>query len=148
ILSFSDTGWDANQKAGYISLQKFNGKYWMSYFDGTSTGYEAGTLSIGMAFTNKNPWEPHEWQRLNHPILSPKDTTVSWWDNHTMYKSWIYEDKKRFTGHRFLLYYNANGDSLDKRRGAERIGMAVSNDMINWKRFGKNPILDHSIGIT
>jgi len=148
ILSFADTGWDANQKAGYISLLKFKGKYWMPYFGGTSTGYEAGTLSIGMAFTNKNPCEPHEWQRLNHPILSPKDTTVSWWDNHTMYKSWVYEDKKRITGHRFLLYYNANGDSLDKKRGAERIGMAVSEDMVNWKRFGKNPVLDHLTGIT
>ncbi|HVU98313.1 MAG TPA: family 78 glycoside hydrolase catalytic domain [Puia sp.] len=148
ILSFADTGWDASQKAGYISLLKFNGKYWMPYFGGASTGYEAGTLSIGMAFTNKNPWEPHEWQRLNHPILSPKDTTVSWWDNHTMYKSWVYEDKKRITGHRFLLYYNANGDSLDKKRGAERIGMAVSEDMVHWKRFGKNPVLDHLTGIT
>jgi len=148
ILSFSDSTWDANQKAGYISLLKFKGKYWMPYFGGTSTGYEAGTLSIGMAFTTKKPWEPHEWQRLNHPILSPKDTTVSWWDNHTMYKSWVVHDPQRHTGHPFILYYNANGDSLDKRRGAERIGMAVSDDMVNWKRFGKNPILDHSVGIT
>ena len=154
ILSFSDTSWDANQKAGYISLQgptwggtyqlqQYKGKYWMPYFGGTSTGYEAGTLSIGMAFTTNDPSKPVEWQRLNHAILSPLDTNVSWWDNHTMYKSWVIKNKNRF-----LLYYNANGDSLDKKRGAERIGMAVSDDMINWKRFGKNPILDHLTGIT
>jgi len=159
ILSFSDTAWDANQKAGYISLQdptwggtyqlqKFDNKYWMPYFGGTSTGYEAGTLSISMAYTDKNPAEPHEWQRLGHPVLSPRDSTVAWWDNHTMYKSWVIEDKSRYSGHRFILYYNANGDSLDKKRGAERIGMAVSDDMIHWTRPTPNPLLDHGTGIT
>jgi alpha-L-rhamnosidase len=151
--------WDANQKAGYISLQdptwggtyqlqQYKGKYWMPYFGGTSTGYEAGTLSISMAFTDKDPSQPHEWQRLGHPVLTPKDTNVAWWDNHTMYKSWLIEDKQHHTGHRFLLYYNANGDSLDKKRGSERIGMAVSDDLVNWKRSGKDPILDHLTGIT
>jgi predicted GH43/DUF377 family glycosyl hydrolase len=163
ILSFSDTTnsapWDANQKAGYISLQdpawggtyqlqQYNGKYWMPYFGGTSKGYEAGTLSISMAFTDKNPAEPIEWQRLGHPILTPHDSTVSWWDNHTMYKSWVVWDKQKHTGHPFLLYYNANGDSLDKKRGAERIGIAVSDDMIHWSRFGHDPLLDHGTGIT
>ena len=160
IMSFGDsTTWDGNQKAGYISLQdiawggtyqleKFNGKYWMPYFGGYTKGYEAGTLSIGMAFTEKNPAEVHEWQRLDHPILTPKDPNVAWWDNHTMYKSWVIHDKQKHTGHPFILYYNANGDSLDRRRGSERIGMAVSDDMIHWQRYGQNPILDHLTGIT
>jgi hypothetical protein len=172
ILSFSDSGagtandaaaspapWDANQKAGYISLQdptwggsyqleKYNGKYWMPYFGGRSTGYEAGTLSIGMAFSANDPAKPVEWQRLDHPILTPKDSNVAWWDNHTQYKSWVIRDKQKHTGHEFLLYYNANGDSLDKKRGAERIGMAASDDLLHWRRFGKDPILDHYTGIT
>ena len=151
--------WDANQKAGYVSLQdptwggsyqleKYNGKYWMPYFGGTSKGYEAGTLSISMAFTDKDPGQPQEWQRLGHPVLTPKDADVAWWDNHTMYKSWVLRDKQKHTGHEFLLYYNANGDSLDKKRGAERIGMAVSDDLVHWQRFGKDPLLDHGTGIT
>src|SRR5699024_1370936 len=77
LLSFSDsTDWDNNQKAGYVSLedyrwgksyklQKYNGKYWMSYFGGRSTGYEKGLLSIGIAYTKKNPAKPHEWKRLD-----------------------------------------------------------------------------------
>ncbi|HVV70737.1 MAG TPA: alpha-L-rhamnosidase C-terminal domain-containing protein, partial [Verrucomicrobiae bacterium] len=165
MLSFSDTTgadsnrWDANQKAGYAGLedltwggsyrlQQYKGKYWMSYFGGNSRGYEAGMLSEGMAFTDKDPSIPHEWQRLDHPILTPKDPDVAWWDDHTMYKSWVVWDKHQFTGHPFLLYYNANGDSLDKRRGSERIGMAVSDDLIHWTRFGRNPLLDHLTGIT
>src|SRR6185437_53260 len=122
--------------------------YWMSYFGGNTRGYEAGMLSEGMAFTSGDPSVPHEWQRLDHPILTPKDPAVGWWDDHTMYKSWAVWDKHKFTGHPFLLYYNANGDSLDKRRGSERIGMAVSDDMIHWTRPSRNPLLDHLTGIT
>ena len=165
MLSFSDTTgadsnrWDANQKAGYVGLedltwggsyrlQQYGGKYWMSYFGGNTRGYEAGMLSEGMAFTDKDPSIPHEWKRLDHPILTPRDPGVGWWDDHTMYKSWVVWDKHQFTGHPFLLYYNANGDSLDKRRGSERIGMAVSDDMIHWTRPSRNPLLDHLTGIT
>ncbi|MGF7231088.1 glycosylase [Arachidicoccus sp.] len=160
LLSFSDTAdWDNNQKAGYIALetfdwgrkyewQKYNGRYWMSYFGGNKRGYEAGTLSLGMAYNNSDPSKVTEWKRLDHPILTPKDVNVSWWDNHTQYKSSVIWDKNRLTGHSFVMYYNANGDSLDAKRGAERIGMAVSDDMIHWQRFGKNPVLDHHSGIT
>jgi hypothetical protein len=145
ILSFSDsTDWDDDQKAGYISLvdwnwegtyevQRFNGKYWMSYFGGSSTGYEKGLLSIGMAFTDKDPASVHEWQRLDKPVLMSTDPDVRWWENSTMYKSHVIRDKSETTGYPFIMYYNARGDSIHPRRGAERIGMAVSDDMLNWK---------------
>lgn len=160
ILSFSDTSdWDNNQKAGYVALedyrwggsyqlQRYDHKYWMSYFGGRSRGYEAGMLSIGIAYTNKNPVNPHEWKRLDHPVLTIHDKDVSWWDNHALYKSTIIWDKNKITGYPFVMFYNANGDSVNKKRGAERIGMAVSKDMIHWKRYGKNPVLDHHVGIT
>ena len=161
LLSFSadSSRWDANQKAGYLglvdnhwggsyALESYNGKYWMSYFGGNTRGYEAGVLSEGMAFTAKDPTTAHEWQRLDHPILTTKDPEVAWWDNHTMYKSWVIHDRERHTGHPFVLFYNANGDSLDKRRGSERIGMAVSDDMIHWSRPRREPLLDHLTGIT
>ncbi|HXO78216.1 MAG TPA: glycoside hydrolase family 2 TIM barrel-domain containing protein, partial [Puia sp.] len=97
---------------------------------------------------DKDPTTVHEWQRLDQPILTVKDSSVAWWDNHTMYKSWVLWDKSRLTGHPFILYYNANGDSLDKRRGSERIGMAVSDDMVHWMRPRRDPVLDHLTGIT
>ncbi|SEP33010.1 glycosylase [Mucilaginibacter sp. OK283] len=160
ILSFSDTTqWDSNQKAGYIALQdykwggsyqlqKYRDKYWMSYFGGQSRGYEKGLLSISVANTDKDPSTPHEWQRLDHPVISSIDKDVSWWDNHTQYKETVIWDKAKLTGHQFVMYYNANGDSVNKKRGAERIGMAVSDDMLHWQRFGKDPVLNHGDGIT
>jgi len=161
IMSFSenDTLWDRNQKAGYISLQdptwggsyeweKYDDKYWMSYFGGDTEGYEAGELSIGMAYTKESPTKAHEFQRLDKPVLSPQDTNVSWWDNSTMYKNTVIRDKEKVTGHNFIMYYNARGDSLKPGRGAERIGMAVSDDMKHWERYGKNPLLNHHKGIT
>jgi hypothetical protein len=65
-----------------------------------------------------------------------------------MYKSSVLWDKKKTTGYPFVMYYNARGDSINPKRGAERIGMAVSEDMIRWHRFGRNPVINHHIGIS
>ncbi|MEJ5963130.1 glycosylase [Pedobacter immunditicola] len=163
IMSFSDTTtWDGNQKAGYNALQdtkwggnyklkKYKGKYWMSYFGGDSKGYEAGDLSVGMAYTTQHPSKVHEWQRVSEPVLTAKDDDVSWWDNRKLFKSSVIRDKQKLTGHEFVMYYNANGDSAKnniKTRWFERIGMAVSDDMTTWKRFGKEPVVHHPVGIT
>lgn len=156
------TAWDARQLAGYIALQdsrwggsyaleQYGGKYWMSYFGGNATGYEAGLLSLGMASTNKDPATPHEWQRLPQPILTSNDADTRWWENKKQFKSTVIRDPQKRTGYPFLMYYNANGDSAKnnvKTRWFERIGMAVSNDMVHWKRFGAEPIVHHPVGIT
>lgn len=153
VLSFSGKeDWDAVQKGGYIALpdtewggeyelNSYSGKYWMSYFGSNVTGYEAGDLSVGIAYTDGDPTKAHEWQRLKTPVLTPKDADASWWDNDKIYKNSIIRDTEKLTGHSFLMYYNAKGD-------AERIGMAVSDDMVHWKRYGKDPLLDHGKGIT
>ena len=103
IMSFSDTAdWDNNQKAGYLALQdtkwggsytlnKFRGRYWMSYFGGKDRGYEAGPLSIGIAYTSKDPASPHEWERIDHPVLTSTDTSVRWWENKKLFKSTVIE---------------------------------------------------------
>jgi len=160
IMSFSDTDdWDVNQKAGYIALQdyewggsyeleKYDGKYWMSYFGGDSRGYEAGLLSIGMAYTEKDPTEVHEWERLEEPVLMSTDEDANWWDNSTMYKNSVIWDKDKSLGYPFLMYYNARGDSINPAKGAERIGLAVSHDMRNWERFQEDPMINHHKGIS
>jgi predicted GH43/DUF377 family glycosyl hydrolase len=166
IMSFSDTtnviAWDANQKAGYIALQdhrwggsyelqKFQHKYWLSYFGGKDPGYEAGPLAMGIASTAKDPSVAHEWQRTTKPVLSSVDPDVRWWENKKLFKSSVIWDKKKTTGYPFVMYYNANGDSSGNKpkwRWFERIGMAVSNDMITWKRFGADPVVHHPVGIT
>ncbi|MEN3323140.1 glycosylase [Mariniflexile soesokkakense] len=161
VMSFSKdtTEWDVNQKAGYIALQdptwggsykweSYDDKYWMSYFGGNTTGYEAGILSMGMAYTDELPTTPHEFKRLAEPVLRPNDDKAKWWDNSTMYKSSVIRDVDKETGHEFIMYYNARGDSINPGRGAERIAMAVSNDMRNWKRYGDKPLINHHKGIS
>jgi len=173
IMSFGDRtnkdatdpiaiGWDANQKAGYIALQdtkwggsyeleKFNGKYWMSFIGGKETGYESGKLSIGIANTAGDVTKPHEWKRVGDPVLSMTDKDVRWWENRKLFKSSVIWDKNKTLGHPFVMYYNANGDTSNntpKWRWFERIGMAVSDDMINWQRYHKDPVVHHKIGIT
>jgi predicted GH43/DUF377 family glycosyl hydrolase len=161
ILSFpTDTSaWDLNQRAGYpalqdtkwagsYELQKYDNQYWLSYFGGHDSGYEKGMLSISVASTDKDPSTAHEWKTLGKPVLMANDANVSWWDNHTLYKETVIWDKAKTTGYPFIMYYNANGDSVNKKRGAERIGMAVSNDMKHWIRNQKDPVLNHGAGIT
>jgi predicted GH43/DUF377 family glycosyl hydrolase len=166
ILSFGDTTnateWDANQRAGYIALQdtkwegsyqleKHNKKYWLSFIGGKEKGYETGKLSIGVASTDKNITKPHEWKSLGDPVLSMSDIDVRWWENKKLFKSTIIWDKTKIVGHPFVMYYNANGDTSNntpKWRWFERIGMAVSDDMINWERYQTDPVVHHKIGIT
>lgn len=163
IMSFSDTDdWDNNQKGGYVALQdtkwsgsykveKFKNKYWMSYIGGKDRGYETGPLAIGVASTREDITKPHEWQRLNSPVLTATDKDVRWWENKKLFKSTIIWDKKKTLGHPFVMYYNANGDTSNntpKWRWFERIGMAVSDDMINWQRYQTDPVVHHKLGIT
>lgn len=161
VMSFSKdtTEWDVNQKAGYIALQDptwggsyawkpYDNKYWMSYFGGNTTGYEAGILSMGMAYTDELPTKAKEFKRLPEPVLRPNDDKAKWWDNSTMYKSSVIRDEAKETGHEFIMYYNARGDSINPAKGAERIAMAVSNDMRTWKRYGDKPLINHHRGIS
>lgn len=160
LMKFSDTtDWDSNQKAGYPSLinyewggdysiEPFNNMYWMSYFGGNSRGYEKGLLSIAMAYTEEDPTILHEWLRFENPVLKSTDSLAGWYDNSTMYKSSIIHDKEKLSGHPFVMYYNARGDSLKPQRGAERISMAFSDDMINWTRYSNNPLINHHRGIS
>lgn len=155
--------WDGVQKAGYNALidtkwggsykpSKFKNKYWMSYFGGNAKGYEPEPLSLGIAYTSKKINKAHEWERLNEPIFTSQDKDVRWWENRNkLFKSYIIEDPERNTGSRFVMYYNAVGDSLENNkptRWYERIGMAVSDDMVNWSRYLKEPVVHHPVGIT
>lgn len=161
-LSQDTTVWDAHQRAGYPALQDmqwggsyqwqpYNKKYWMSYFGGNARGYEAGLLSIGMAYSSKDPVKQPEFQRVAQPVLTSKDADVRWWENKKQFKSSVIWDKKKLTGYPFVMYYNANGDTAidnKKTRWFERIGMAVSNDMVHWKRYQTEPVMHHPVGIT
>jgi predicted GH43/DUF377 family glycosyl hydrolase len=147
VLSFTDTGWDAHQKAGYMALLdpdwggthrlgKYQGRYWMSYLGGSVKGYEAGRLATGMAWT-ENAGLPTEWKRLTRPVLSSYDKDSHAFDNRTIYKSTVLEIPGNPTGKRFLMFYNAKGDTAKY----ESICLAVSDDMEHWERYGQTPLI-------
>lgn len=153
ILSFTENTWDANQKAGYVSListdwggdysvENYQDKYWMTYLGGNTRGYEKGTLKIGLA-NSSNLTEANEWNRNNSSLLSPEDEDARWFEKKTIYKSLVIRDNSKHAGHPFVMYYNAKGDTANY----ESIAMAVSDDMIEWKRYGENPVITKGKGI-
>jgi len=158
IMSFRPDGWDRWQVDGGIALcdptwggsselQAFDGRYWMSYIGGGLQGYETDPLAIGIAWT-KTPTEVSEWTPIaENPVLSREQPDVRDFEKVTLYKSQIIWDKARTLGSPFVMYYNGKIKS-----GYEQIGMAVSDDMIRWKRFGKGPVVsnggDKQVGIS
>ena len=155
ILDFSKGTWDAWQADGSISLvdhdwagdhrlQPFNGKYWMTYFGGDKQGYEPDPLSLGVAWTT-TPYAAKPWQRSpTNPILRPSDSDARPFEQATLYKSHVVWDKTKSLGSQFVMYYNGK----QRGEGIERIGMAVSDDMLHWKRFGDGPVIDNGRGIS
>ena len=147
ILSFPKSGWDAWQADGGIALadfnwegthelEKFDGKYWLSYIGGAKQGYETDPLSIGIAWS-KNPMKIQEWTRLaENPVLSHEQSDVREFERKTLYKSTIIHDQPESLGFPFVMFYNAK-----VKNGYERIGMAVSKDMTHWNRYGVTPVV-------
>jgi len=153
ILRFRENTWDARQAAGYIALQehtwggsyelqKYEGKFWLSYIGGALEGYETDPLAIGIAWT-MDPTRSAEWNRLEKPVLSRDQPDVREFEALTQYKSNIIYDKEKTLGYPFVMFYNGK-----KKNGFERIGMAVSRDMKHWKRYGIEPVIDNGKGIS
>ncbi len=154
ILPFSGgSNWDAWQAGGYIALQdhfwngsakvhRYKGRYWMSYLGGALEGYETDPMAIGIAWT-KNHTRPVPWQRLPGPVLTRDQPDCRYWEKLTQYKSNIIWDRDKTLGWPFVMFYNAKTENT-----YERIGMAVSNDMTAWKRYGIEPVIDAGSGIS
>lgn len=156
ILPFAKAGWDRNQRGGYISLidfdwggtykaNKFAGKNWLTYIGGSETGYEQGVLKIGVASTKSIT---KAWTTYDAPVLSPEDADNGWWESLTQYKSNVLWDKTLKFGKPFVMFYNAGGLNPQTKVKGERIGVALSDDMLHWKRYTGNPVLNHEGGIT
>ena len=146
----AEGAWDASQADGWPillderwngpnTLKRFDGKYWMMYIGGAFEGYETDPLSTGVAWTD-NPAALKTWTRSEcNPVLQSCDEDARPFEKATIYKHYVVEDRTRSLGGRFVTYYNAaNADAH-----AEAIGMAVSDDLEHWKRFGDLPVIDN-----
>ena len=129
-----DTRWD-----GPNTLNTFQGKYWMMYLGGAADGYETDPLSTGVAWTD-DPSAMREWTRYaKNPVMSPSDPDASDFEKKTIYKHFTVEDPSRSCGGRFVNFYNAKPGGVWR----ETIGMAVSDDMLHWRRVGGGPVVEN-----
>ena len=142
--------WDSSQADGWPTLldsrwegpntlSKFDGRYWIMYLGGSADGYETDPLSTGVAWTD-DPTALREWTRYEgNPVMSPSDCDAREFERKTIYKHFTVEDGSRSLGGRFVNFYNA------KQNGVwhEAIGMAVSDDMLHWRRVGDGPVVDN-----
>ena len=117
----------------------------MTYFGGEKQGYETDPLSLGLAWT-KTPNEARPWTRLaENPVLDAVgQSDARPFEKATLYKSHILWDKSESLGSPFVMFYNGK----QQGRGTERIGMAVSKDLVHWSRYGDGPVIDNGSGIS
>lgn len=154
LLSQTKTGWDGMQADGGLLLidpewaggyapATHDGRYWMSYIGGALPGYEPDPLHMGMAHSPQLDTAA-EWQRLPQPVLRMDDADVRPFEVKTLYKSTVIRDEKARFGAPYVMYYNAKRPPF----GVEEIGMATSPDMVHWKRYGENSVVQSGIPTT
>ena len=138
--------WDSKQCGGYAAFidntfggsnepQLVNDSYYISYLAGNSAGYEPDPLFMGMA-KSTDPTNPDGFTRFPQPILRPDDKDCRPYEEKTLYKSFMFEDKRNVTGYKYINAYNAKAN--DDR---ERIYLAVSNDGEHWERYGHRAVI-------
>lgn len=156
VVPFRESGWDAWQCSpsaalvdytwgGSSAIQQFEGKYWFTYLGGEGKGYEPDPLKIGLAYTD-DPSSAKEWKRFDKPIMAPEDPDARPFEKDTMYKTSVIWDKEKRLGYQFVCFYNAK--QITDGRSTERIGIAVSNDLMKWRRYGNGPVIDNGSGIS
>ena len=138
--------WDSKQIALYAALidndfygsyeiSPLDGKYYFAYLGGALDGYETDPLSIGLCYT-EDVLDPKKYHRSAAPIMAPTDKDSRAGETKTLYKSHMFRDSAMTTGYPYVSAYNAK-DFTDK----ESIFLAVSNDGVNWERYGDRAII-------
>ncbi|MDR1923800.1 MAG: hypothetical protein LBQ66_05445 [Planctomycetaceae bacterium] len=125
IGAFLYESWDI--KSPRILKQK-DGKYWTLYgCYPKQGGYELRPGYEGIASSE----DGITWKRaFDKPILSVFQDDCKKWEKDCIYQPWLVEHKNKY----YNFYNAAEG-------GIEQMGLAVSDDLLNWKRREHNPII-------
>ncbi len=109
-------------------LKKLDGKYITLYgCYPKQGGYEMRPGYEGVACGN----DGMTWKSMkNTPILAVQDPDCGVWEKDCIYQPWLVEYKGKF----YDFYNAANG-------GKEQTGLALSGDLLNWKRYSDNPVI-------
>jgi len=111
-------------------LKRVDGKFWGLYGAYSKQGaYEMDPGYEGVAWSD----DGIVWRRASDRyILSVHDDDTKDWEKSSIYQPWLLQD-----GDIFYNFYNAK----QMPEWIEQIGMAISSDLMNWKRYRENPVL-------
>ena len=111
-------------------LKRKDGKYYTLYGAyPRQGGYELRPGYEGVAFSH----DGFTWQRArDEPILSVHQPDCGTWEKDCSYQPWLVEHRGTY----YDFYNAANG-------GIEQMGLALSRDLLEWKRYAHNPVIPH-----
>lgn len=107
-------------------LRALKGLYVGTYHAYPRPGYESGPAVIGLC-TSK---DLRRWE-VSEPCLFPQHGSA--WETGGLYKSCLVEHDGVY-----YLFYNAK---TDENPWIEQIGIAMSTDLVTWRRHEGNPVL-------
>jgi predicted GH43/DUF377 family glycosyl hydrolase len=109
-------------------LKKKDGKYFSLYGAyPRQGGYELRPGYEGVASSE----DGFIWRRAkDEPILSVHQRDCDEWEKDCIYQPWLVEHNGKF----YNLYNAANGH-------IEQMGLALSDDLLEWKRYEHNPVI-------
>jgi predicted GH43/DUF377 family glycosyl hydrolase len=114
-------------------LKKRDGKFWSLYgCYPRQGGYELRPGYEGVASSA----DGLTWQRAKPtPTLAVQDADCAAWEKDCIYQPWLVEHDGRF----YNFYNAANGNH-------EQTGLAMSDDLLTWKRHPANPVVTTRAG--
>ncbi len=109
-------------------LRRRDGRFWTLYgCYPRQGGYELRPGYQGVAVSE----DGLAWRRVkDSPILSVFDPDCGDWERDCIYQPWLVEHRGRF----FNFYNAAKG-------GVEQTGLALSTDLLTWRRHPANPVI-------
>lgn len=132
---FVGCSWAGSDKNGkfaqtpYVSdVIRHNGQ-WFLFMDGYG---KDGKRNIGVATSVNTMLGPYTIHKK--PLIQP-GAAGSWNDEACFYA------KVKKYNKRFILFYDGRN-----AKGSEKIGVAYSDDLLNWKNAAKNPVIDQHTG--
>ena len=110
------------------TLKKKDGEYFSLYGAyPRQGGYELRPGYEGIASSK----DGLTWQRAkDEPILSVHQKDCSAWEKDCIYQPWLVEHKGKYYN-----FYNAADGHI------EQMGLALSDDILEWKRYEHNPVI-------
>lgn len=109
-------------------LRRREGRFWTLYgCYPRQGGYELRPGYEGVATSD----DGLVWRRAkDQPILSVSDADCGAWERSCIYQPWLVAHKGKFYD-----FYNA------AQGGVEQTGLALSTDLLNWKRYPGSPVI-------